>query len=361
MKGFLWRARAHFPITAEGENSVTGSIKIRATTILAGASALVFGCTTDGMPKSEIIERSTLGEPVASSDHADRWKLVWQDEFDSPEIDREKWDFDINCWGGGNDERQCYTDRTENTSVKEGKLVITAIKENWRGFALPTHMRLTEDEKKRFKDQPFTSARLVTRGKAAWKYGRIEVRAKLPQGQGTWPAIWMLPEDNAYGTWAASGEIDIMEAVNLGVSCEKCPGGVENEIAGTLHFGGLWPENSLHSTRLYLPSVLSDFHTYGVIWEPDRMIWTVDGRVYAEKTTDDWFTTNSEEARAPFDQRFHLLLNFAVGGKWPEETGEGGVDETNFPKTFEIDWVRVWQCGDGKADAAKCTAGGASD
>ena len=319
------------------------------------------GCSTTGAPPKEVIERSTLGAaiPVASEDSG--WKLVWQDEFDGTEVDRSKWDFDINCWGGGNNERQCYTGRWANARVKDGKLTITAIKENWRGFALPEHMRITEEEKKSFKVQPFTSARLVTRGKAAWKYGRIEVRAKLPQGQGTWPAIWMLPEDNAYGTWAASGEIDIMEAINLGVPCAKCPGGVENEIAGTLHFGGLWPDNSLHSTRLHYPKVLDGFHTFGVIWEPDRMIWTVNGRVFAEKRPEDWFTTNSDEARAPFDKPFHLILNFAVGGKWPEEEGVGGLDQTGFPKTFEIDYVRVWQCGDGLADAANCTGEGAGE
>ncbi len=329
-------------------------------------AAILAGCTSGGSADpSEIIERSTLGAAMPAVSEGDGWTLVWNDEFDGDTIDRTKWDFDTDCWGGGNNERQCYTDRPENAALSDGKLIITARKEEYRGPALPPHMRQTAEDEKSKAVQPFTSARLVTRGKAAWRYGRIEVRAKLPQGQGTWPAIWMLPEDNAYGTWAASGEIDIMEAVNLGVPCEKCPGGVENEIAGTLHFGGLWPDNALHSTRLHFPPVLDGFNTFGVIWEPDRMIWTVNGRVYAEKTPKDWFTTNSDEARAPFDKRFHLIMNFAVGGKWPEEEGVGGLDRTGFPKTFEIDYVRVWQCGAsdsvGNADAAKCTAGGAGE
>lgn len=108
--------------------------------------------------------------------------------------------------------------------------------------------------------KPFTSARMVTRARAAWQYGRIEVRAKLPQGQGTWPAIWMLPESNAYGTWASSGEIDIPEAVNLGVPCARCPGGRESTILGTLHFGGRWPDNALKSSEMSAPEVLEGFH-----------------------------------------------------------------------------------------------------
>ena len=145
------------------------------------------------------------------------WRLVWSDEFDGPQIDRAKWDFDVDCWGGGNDERQCYTDSRRNAFIRDGKLVISARKERASGPAFPLSQRSEPGKANARATRDYTSARLVTRGKAAWTYGKIEVRAKLPGGQGTWPAIWMLPEGNAYGTWAASGEIDILEAVNLGV------------------------------------------------------------------------------------------------------------------------------------------------
>ena len=184
----------------------------------------------------------------------DGWELVWSDEFDGTGIDRSKWNFDVDCWGGGNDERQCYTDRTENARVADGRLIITARKEDYTGPAWPPHMRNGDRDPDAQATKPYTSARLVTRGNAAWTYGRIEVRARLPQGQGTWPAIWMLPEDQDYGTWAASGEIDILEAVNLGIPCAECPSGREDTILGTLHFGGQWPDNAYSSTETHAPS-----------------------------------------------------------------------------------------------------------
>ena len=289
------------------------------------------------------------------------WELVWSDEFDGDTIDRDKWDFDINCWGGGNEERQCYTDSTRNASLVDGRLVITAIKEASEGPALPLHMRAEADDPDATATKPFSSARMVTRGKAAWKYGKIEVRAKLPQGQGTWPAIWMLPEDNVYGGWAKSGEIDILEAVNLGVECPKskgCEDGGENTILGTLHFGGAWPDNDLASTEISYPEILDgEFHTFGVLWGEGVFVWTVDGKPFATKRADDWFTTESDAPNAPFDERFHLILNLAIGGGLPEERALGGVDESGFPKTMEVDWVRVWQCGEDRDTGTACILG----
>jgi beta-glucanase (GH16 family) len=202
--------------------------------------------------------------------------------------------------------------------------------------------------------QPYTSAKLHTKGKVSLTYGKIEVRAKLPQGQGVWPAIWMLPEDDQYGAWAASGEIDILEAVNLGVECDTCEEGGENTILGTLHFGGVWPENLLASTEVSRPEVLDGFHTFGVIWEPGRFQWTFDGTVYAEKRAEDWSTTGSVSPNAPFDQNFYLILNLAIGGKLPEGRGRGGVSRSDFPKRFEIDWVRIWQCDSRSISANRC-------
>ncbi|MGQ7830455.1 glycoside hydrolase family 16 protein [Altererythrobacter sp. Z27] len=296
-------------------------------------------------------------EPGTTQDAG--WELAWSDEFDGSEIDRTKWDFDVDCWGGGNDERQCYTDSPRNAAIEDGKLVITARKERSEGLAFPPAIAAQPGNAQATKVQPFSSARLVTRGKAAWKYGKIEVRAKLPQGQGTWPAIWMLPEDNAYGGWARSGEIDILEAVNLGVPCEGCESGREDTILGTLHFGGGWPDNKLASTEISYPPMLDGgFHTFGVIWAEGSFTWTVDGKPFASRTADEWFTTESDDPNAPFDQRFHLILNLAIGGGLAERRGLGGVSDAGFPKRMEIDWVRVWQCSEDKATGKACIRDG---
>lgn len=270
-------------------------------------------------------------------------RLAWSDEFDQPAIDPAKWSFDVDCWGGGNDERQCYTDSQQNARIVDGRLVITALRQRATGPALPsTHPEKAADPDAKA-TRSFTSARLTTRGKAAWRYGRIEVRARLPQGQGTWPAIWMLPEGSTYGGWAASGEIDILEAVNLGVPCAICPGGKENTILGTLHFGGVWPKNAHKGDETPAPEALEGFHTYSIDWEPERIVWRIDGRIFAERTVGDWWSAGSASPGAPFDQPFHLIVNLAIGGKLAETRGIGGVSARDFPKRLEIDWVRVWQ------------------
>lgn len=284
---------------------------------------------------------------AAAQEAADAgWRLVWSDEFEGRAIDRGKWDFDVDCWGGGNEERQCYTARPDNAAIRGGRLVITARKEAMTGPAFPLLQRSDPEKAKSLATKGFTSARLVTRGKAAWTYGRIEVRAKLPRGQGTWPAIWMLPETNHYGTWAASGEIDILEAVNLGVRCDECAGGIENRILGTLHFGGQWPANEYKGDETALPAPLDGFHVFGIVWEKGKIVWTVDGKPYATRVASDWATSGSNDPAAPFDRPFHLILNLAVGGGLAEGRGLKGVDESGYPKIMEIDWVRVWQCGD---------------
>ncbi len=290
-----------------------------------------------------VLAALTVASTVSGPEVDPQWSLVWSDEFDTGKIDRSKWNFDVDCWGGGNEERQCYTDSQRNAAIEDGKLVITARKERATGPALPAHLRQRSATPDAQATRPFSSARLSTQGKAAWRYGRMEIRASLPQGQGTWPAIWMLPDANAYGAWAASGEIDILEAVNLGVACAKCPGGTENTILGTLHFGGKWPDNKLASTEVAYPEVLDGFHDYVIEWYPDKMIWKVDGKVFAERNANEWSTTGSTEPGAPFNRPFHLILNLAIGGKLPEGRGIGGVDPANYPKRMEIDWVRVWE------------------
>lgn len=280
------------------------------------------------------------------------WHEVWSDEFDGTRIDRHKWDFDVDCAGGGNEEQQCYTARRSNASVRDGVLSITARREPWHGPA-QMHGQPGKDGRVREATKPFTSARMVTRGRASWLYGRVEVRARLPLGQGTWPAIWMLPEEWHYGAWPRSGEIDIMEAVNLGTPCSNCAGGRENHVLGTIHFGDFPPRNKYLSTNVELAGAIDAFHVYGMEWDPDRIVWTVDGKRYAEQDIGAWSTAASPDAHAPFDRPFHLILNLAIGGHLPEERNLHGVATGGFPKTMEVDWVRVWQRDERAPTAAR--------
>ncbi|URD60902.1 glycoside hydrolase family 16 protein [Sphingomonas sp. KRR8] len=270
----------------------------------------------------------------------DGYRLVWFDEFAGSTVDRSKWDFDVDCAGGGNEERQCYTARPVNASVRNGLLTITARRERSTGRASMAGQ--SDGSPPRLATKEYTSARLVTRGKAAWRYGRVEVRARLPLGQGSWPAIWMLPEEWHYGPWPLSGEIDIMEAVNLGTPCAECRGGRENHVLGTIHFGARPPGNKYLSTNTELDGAVDGFHTYRVDWTPQTIDWFVDGRHYAHRALGEWSTPASSEPHAPFDRPFHLILNLAIGGHLPEGRNLKGVSG-GFPRTMQVDWVRVWQ------------------
>jgi beta-glucanase (GH16 family) len=276
----------------------------------------------------------------AAEPKATEWKLVWSDEFDGKEIDKTKWDFDIsngfydyeaNQWisGWGNNELQYYTREPENAFVKDGMLHIRVVKESVHNCG-------------------YSSARMKTRKKDgselfSKKYGRIEFRAKLPTGQGIWPALWMLPQEEKYGGWPASGEIDVMEA----------RGQEPTKVLGTLHYGGRWPANT-HSSKDYtLPKneTIADFHVYALEWEPGEMRWLVDNHVYATQSF--WWSSNKtdggkgknsikesdlNEWPAPFDQPFYIVMNVAVGGKFlgnPDKT-------TKFPVEMVVDYVRVY-------------------
>jgi beta-glucanase (GH16 family) len=241
------------------------------------------------------------------------WDLVWNDEFDGTSIDVRKWEHEVNGQGGGNNELQYYTDRTVNSRVEDGKLIIQALEEIYTG-----------DDGTR----GYTSARLRTANKGDWKYGRYDIKAKLPYGQGLWPAIWMLPTDWVYGGWAASGEIDIMELL----------GHQPNKIYGTLHYGGTYPNNTHSGGSFSLPngSFSDEFHLFTLEWDTTEFRWYVDGVKYL--TQNQWYSSGFTYP-APFNQRFHLLLNVAVGGNWP-----GNPDSTTaFPQTMMVDYVRVYK------------------
>jgi beta-glucanase (GH16 family) len=268
------------------------------------------------------------------------WKLVWNDEFEGSQVDRTKWDFDIgngffdyssHRWiaGWGNEELQYYTDSTTNVTVKDSLLTIRAVKESLHGCG-------------------YTSARLKTRrrdGAALFSktYGRFEVRARVPWGKGLWPALWMLPQDDAYGGWAASGEIDMMEIV----------GDRPHEVLNSIHFGSVYPERSLITHVHPLPggSTVADWHVYAVEWEPGEIRFYVDG--VHTSTRDHWWSCSRtvdgagvlpkraadiHPWPAPFDQPFYLLMNVAVGGNFP------GVPNaaTQFPAEMVVDYVRVY-------------------
>jgi beta-glucanase (GH16 family) len=302
---------------------------------------------------------------------SEHWRMVWSDEFEQPFIDQTKWSYERNCFGGGNNEKQCYTERSDNAYIENGNLVIKAIREDYSGPA--THDDSPDYDTNKIKEQPYTSSRLRTLRKGDWTYGRFEIRAKLPQGQGTWPAIWMLPTEWKYGDWAGSGEIDIMEAVNLSSGANTSVN-AEKRVHGTLHYGQKAPGNVYSGTFFKLPnneagetpSPSDDFHVYALEWERDEIRWYVDGMHYATQQSQNWFNeyTNGEgdlilgEGDAPFNQKFHLLLNFAVGGNWPENVNAKGINESVFPQTFEIDYVRVYQCAISPDTGKGCAAVG---
>lgn len=269
-------------------------------------AALLFTMETPGCTKSE-------PDPIVSPAAADSipqipgWTLVWNDEFSGSAVDPLKWGYDTGGGGWGNNELQYYTDRSKNSSVAGGKLIITACYENYSG-------------------NQYTSARMVTKGKGDWLYGRFEIRAKLPYGNGTWPAIWMLSTDWEYGGWPASGEIDIMEHVGYD----------PDVIHGSTHSQKYYFKIGTQKTATLKGSNVSfEFHTYAIEWYPDRIDFFVDSTKYLTSEND-----GTGWEAWPFDKRFHLILNIAVGGDWG---GAKGVNSGIFPQIMEVDYVRVYK------------------
>ena len=242
---------------------------------------------------------------VAAAD----WKLVWADEFNYQGLpDTNKWGYEAGFVR--NHESQYYTKaRLENARVEDGHLVIECRKEH---FTPANHAPVE-----------YTAASLTTRGKAGWQYGRIEARAKIPQGKGVWPAIWMLGEDKAQVGWPRCGEIDIMEFVG------KEPTGIH----GTLHYFAEGKHQSDGGT-LHTNQPFADFHVYAVEWTPERIDFFFDDQKYHTVHLDKANQGSGNPFRAPQ----YLILNFALGGAWG-----GPIDDAVLPQKFLIDYVRVYQ------------------
>jgi beta-glucanase (GH16 family) len=286
------------------------------------------------------------------------WELVWADEFEGESLDRSKWAPEVSCWGGGNFERQCYTDRPENIALEGGQLLLKARKERFTGPARPPEIAEPRNPEI---TQYYTSGKVRTRGLHAWRYGRIEVRAKVPPGQGLWPAVWMMPAHDIYGPWPLSGEIDILEAVNIGAKCKACEGGVgENRTISALHFGDLAPKNRFVDSRTALPdrALPSDeYHIYAVEWGEGLIRFLVDDRVHLTVPAEKWSTASPlarGNSAAPFDQPFYIMANLAVGGRLAEENNAKGLAGKSIPAQFAVDWIRVYRCASDPAKGRAC-------
>lgn len=245
------------------------------------------------------------------------YELVWSDEFEeagAPNPDW--WKYDVGGHGWGNDESQFYT-AGDNVKIEDGLLVIEARQEEKEG-------------------KSYTSTRLVSHGQGSFLYGRVEVRAKIPAGLGTWPAIWMLPTDWAYGNWPSSGEIDIME--HVGYDYGKIHGSIHTESYNH-------KIKTQKSGQVNLEAPDQNFHVYAIEWLPDKIKFFIDGEAYFvfEPSKSMTMPTYKEW---PFDKRHHLLLNIAVGGHWG---GLKGIDDTIWPVQMEVDYIRLYQSPEIKA------------
>jgi beta-glucanase (GH16 family) len=239
------------------------------------------------------------------------WELAWADEFDYTGLpDSTAWDYDVGGHGWGNQEKQYYTRaKAENARVENGVLIIEARKE-------------------KMDSNDYTSARLVTRGKKEWLYGRFEIRAKLPRGIGTWPAIWMLAAKQSYGDsyWPHNGEIDIMEHVGYN----------QGLIHGSTHsLKYYWQVGTQRTDTIFSADVSDAFHNYAMEWYPDRIQVFMDDSLYFTSTND-----NTGWEAWPFDKPFYMILNIAVGGAWG---GQKGIDDAIWPQRMEVDYIRVYK------------------
>lgn len=238
------------------------------------------------------------------------YTLLYSDEFNGTgKPDSTKWTFEARPKGWVNGEQQTYTDATrDNAVLRDGNLVITGKKDYPTGDT----------------SAPWSSARLISKNKMDFLYGKIEVRAKLPKARGSWPAIWMMPTESKYGKWPRSGELDIME--HIGNKLDSVFSSVHTESKN-------WMNGGLQSGTRIVKDVNTTFHVYGLDWTPDSLVFTYDGQqcftmVNPKTNAKDW----------PFDQPFYIILNVAIGG------GLGGaITDEDWPDSMVVDWVRVYQ------------------
>lgn len=285
-------------------------------------------------PRPDVSDHDDVAIGTPSDASIAGMNLIWQDEFSGTALDTSKWNYetgyyitnDPNSWGWGNAELQHYTSSTQNVFVQDGKLNIRA-----------------QNDVQSFPQDPnryaqYSSGKINTKDKLSLQYGRVDIRAKLPTGNGLWPALWMLPEDAAYGAWAASGEIDIMEAKG------RLPG----TTSGAVHFGGQWPVNRYIAGEYHFDggqTFASDYHVYTMIWEEDNIKWYVNGEFFFKVSREQWYSVAApNNPNAPFDQAFYLIMNLAVGGHF-----DGGLtpSPSDIPATMLVDYVRVYKEGEG--------------
>jgi len=286
---------------------------------------------------------SVASAAIARAEIPGQWNLVWSDEFTGNSLDSSKWTCDegnglvLNSgqivWGWGNNELEYYTGRPENVYVQGGMLHIRAQREEYG------HCH-------------YTSAKLITKDHFAKMYGRFEFMAKLPVGKGMWPALWLLPQDNAYGTWPSSGEIDIVES----------RGQEPTKVLGTLHFGSVGSGHDWVEDDFTFPpgQTINQFHVYDLVWEPGVMRYYVDGTLYATKRW--WWSSSHPNVGgrhdrpddsvvnawpAPFNKPFYIIMNLAIGGNFL-----GNPDATTvFPQEMLVKYVRVYDKADGYGEA----------
>ncbi len=286
--------------------ALVGALRRESLLIMIGGAVCFSSCNGAGDKQGSISTKL---------DSQGGYELVWSDEFDYEGLpSEEKWVFESgdgcpHICGWGNNEEQYYTDkRLENARVKEGMLIIEAHKEP-------------------YKTREYSSAKLLSKGTGDWQYGKFLIKAKLPEGRGTWPAIWMLPTLERGLKWPMDGEIDIMEHVGYD----------QGKVHGTIHTEAFNHMKGTHkSGQIQVETVAEEFHEYGLEWTPEKLTWLFDGEKYFEVQN-----PKASKEEWPFNEApFHLILNIAVGGNWG---GKEGIDDSIWPQRLEVDYVRVYQ------------------
>lgn len=261
---------------------------------------ITMACKHDGGDEISITQKG-----YSSPETYEGMSLVWRDEFESDKLDPANWSYEIGGHGWGNNELQHYQEG--NTAVRDGYLLITARKEDKEG-------------------KNYTSSRIITKGKQEFQYGRVDIRALLPKGQGIWPALWMLGSNISTVDWPACGETDIMEMIG--------GTGKDNTLHGTAH----WEKSGQHEydggkITLEDEKIFADeFHVFSISWTPSEIKWYLDGVQYYEKDI-------TADELSEFHNTYYLIFNVAVGGNWP-----GNPDETtSFPQRMVVDYIRIFQ------------------